>query len=604
MTGVGDENRMSVESCAAESVSDESVSVDSIESAYSGKASWLSATLILLVACVLLGWYCCELNRRLYTHHQPFFDSLSYNEKLFRVMTISRESGFIESLETACFSNNTNCLPFLVAAVIGPIVSPSRMVGVWIQTGLFYLFLLSLFYFLVRIKQVRARSALAGCFVFFGAKCLFLFNGGLSDFRMDLSLYLGFAMTSAWYLTSMAKPTKRHFFLLGIAASICCLFRATAPIYLLFALGPVCLFDLFSKQKRKEKLVGLALAIATVVLFAGWFFVLNIDFLKYYYVDWNTDANAKIPLYDAFHHLSLTRRCVGEPLILMIFCWVAATFWHTFRSGKPVISGARSKVCDWLIPAIRSQEIDWRIAWIGLAPVVMMIARRAGLNPFVTMPCVFGLILFFTLPVLKQLDRLNIRSLTMFCWAIMIVCVGMAGARAWKRHSPDGFDTMTMNNQLIDTMLEDTRERQEKIFTYGVMHLTDLNTSSLYSTLLFDRVDGVPEIDGVTIGGIKIKRIPSFSRPAAADWRNLTGDTDEEKVAGLIEDANSLMDFVILPDKETAKLLVTEAAHNYINRFLVSLREQIANDEDWIKIGSSIRTNESEVVEIYRKIRD
>ena len=70
---------------------------------------WFGASLFLLVACVLTGSYCCELNRRLYQHHQPFYDSLSYNEKLFRVMTISRDSGFVKSLETACFANNT-CL--------------------------------------------------------------------------------------------------------------------------------------------------------------------------------------------------------------------------------------------------------------------------------------------------------------------------------------------------------------------------------------------------------------------------------------------------------------------------------------------------------------
>ncbi len=565
---------------------------------------WFGASLFLLVACVLTGSYCCELNRRLYQHHQPFYDSLSYNEKLFRVMTISRDSGFVKSLETACFANNTNCLPFLIAAAIAPVVSPSRVVGIWIQTGLLYLFLLSLFYFLVRIKRVRARSALAGCLVFLGAKCLFLYNGGLSDFRMDLSLYLGFAMTCTWYLTSMSKPTKKHFLLLGVSASICCLFRATAPIYLVFALAPVCLVDLFSSKERKSKLVGLGLAVATVVLLAGWFFVVNFEFLKFYYVDWNTDANAKIPLAAAMQHLNLTRRSIGEPLILMIVCWLAAAFWHTFDSGKSTTPG-QNAIANWLARALREREIDWRIAWIGMAPVVMMIARRAGLNPFVTMPCVFGLVLFFTLPVLKQIDRLKVRNLTVFCWAIMVICVGMAVSRGYVRHSPNKrFDTMAMNHQLIDTMLADAKERGREKVAFGVMHLTDLDSNTLYSTLLFDRADGTPELDGVTIGEIKIKRIATFAQPAKADWRILRGETDDEKIAGLILDANNRMGYLVLPDKETAVLLETIAAHNYINRYLVKLRERIVQDDSWVKVGPSVRTNEMETVEIYRKSRE
>ncbi|MFK7767117.1 MAG: hypothetical protein AB8B55_07830 [Mariniblastus sp.] len=587
------------------------------------RSAWIGPILVILFACTFLGGYCCELNQRLYTHHQPFYDSLSYNEKLFRVMTISREAGFLESLETACFSNNTNSLPFLVAAAIAPVISPSRLVGIWIQTGLLFLFLISLYYFLVRIKKLQSTTALAGCLTFLGVKCIYLFNGGLSDFRMDLSLYLGFALTSVWYLTSMELPTKRNFLMLGVSASICCLFRATAPIYLVFALAPICFFDLFSNRLRKEKLIGLVLATVTVILLAGWFFILNLEFLKFYYLEWNTDANAKIPLYDAFHHLSLTRRSVGEPMILMLFCWVGAAFWHTFRLGAQPDGSTSSRnestpestygergslernsgIREWLMRAIRDREIDWRIAWIGLAPVVMMIARRAGLNPFVTMPCVFGLVLFFALPALKQMDRLKIRNMTAFCWTIMFACIVMAAARGWVRHSPNGFETMAMNNELIDTMLDDTRGRKKNLLTYGVVHLTDLNSNSLYSTLLFDRADGTPALDGVTIDEIKIKRIATFSQPAATDWRNLPGETDDEKISGLIADANNRIDYLILPDKETAKYLETAANHNFVNRFLVQLRQRIVDDDSWFKVGRSIKTNDEETVEIYRKAR-
>lgn len=548
----------------------------------------------LLIACVLLGFFSCELNRQLYQHHHPFYDSLSYHEKMFRVMTISRDSGFIVSLKTACLQNNTNALPFIIGAAIAPVVSPSRLVGIWIQTGLLYLFLLCLLVYLVKIRELKPTIALSGCLAFLAAKCLFFSNGGLADFRMDLSLYFGFGMTCVWYLTAMARPTKTHFLLLGVSASIACLVRATAPIYLLFSLAPLCAIELIVADKRRQKLFGLVGATIVVIALAGWFFVINFEFLKFYYLVWNTDANAKIPFDEALHHWRLAQRSVGEPLMLLILCW---------GLGLVVVTRRQESIGKWISRAWSSRDIDWRIAWLALSPVVLMVARRAGLNPFVCMPAVFGLVLFFTLPCMSQLDRLSNKRLNQFCWTALLVCLVIAMSRGWKRHTSDGFNTMAAHNQLIDTMLSDAILRSTDQFQYGVMHLTNLNSNSLYSTLLFDRQDASPSLQGVEIDGVQIKRIQTFTRPAAADWRLLKGNTDDEKIAGLLVDANNRIDYLILPDEQTATEVETTVAQNYINRYLVTLRQQIVDDESWVRVGKPIRTDDQEIVEIYRKVR-
>lgn len=548
----------------------------------------------LLIACLLLGFYCGELNKRFYQHHHPFYDSLSYNEKMFRVMTVSRESGFASSLEDACFTNNTNALPFIIGAAIAPIVRPSRIVGIWIQTGLLYLFLLSLLVYLVRIRRVKPTTALAGCLAFLAAKCLFFSNGGLSDFRMDLGLYLGFGMTCVWYLASMARPTISHFLLLGVSASIVCLFRATAPIYLLFSLGPLCAIELIVADKRRQKLMGLVGSTLIVVALAGWFFVINFDFLKYYYVDWNTDANAKIPFHEALGHWKLAQRSVGDPLFLVILCW---------GIGTMLVTREMESIGTWVSRAWSSRDIDWRIGWLAISPVVLMVARRAGLNAFVCMPAVFGLVLFFTLPCISQMDRLADKRLTRFCWIVLIVGMLLVMSSGWRRHTSYGFNTMAAHHQLIDQMLEDAKLQSAKQLRFGVMHLSDLNSSSLYSTLLFDRPDANPNLQSVEIACVEIIRIHTFSRPAATDWRLLKGDTDEDKISLLLVDANSRIDYLILPDEKTAAEVEIRVAQNHINRYLVTLRNQIVENESWVRVGNPVPTDEQETVEIYRKVR-
>ncbi len=548
---------------------------------------------VLLMACLLLGLYCCQLNRQLYQHRSPTYDSLSYNEKLFQVMTISRNEGLDESMEKACFSGNTNCLPFLIAAVIAPLVEPSRMVGVWIQSGLFFLFLASLYYYLSSIRDLSISSSLAGCLVFLAAKCLYFENGGLSDFRMDLSLFLGFGLAAVWYLSSMSRPSDWNFVLLGLSAAICCLFRATAPAYLIFALGPLFLFELLKSENRFEKIRGLAISATLVVVVAGWFYILNFEYLKFYYVDWNTDANAKIPLSEALHHWKLAQRSVGEPILFLLILW-----W----SGITIETWKKQSLFGWYKRAICSFDVDWRIGWLGIAAVVLMVARRAGLNPFVCMPSVFGLILFFTLPCLRQLDVLKDKRLTCICWALLLTSIAASCARGWKRHSPDEFSTMQAHQLVIDTMVENTRARNKTELRYGVVQITNIDSNILYSILIFDRPDSEPNLKTVVIDGVSIRRIQTFARPAALDWEMLAGETDEEKIACMVAEAGTQIDFLIMPDRESAKTIPLKLGHNAINNHLVRIRELIANNESWAPVKSGIQVDEKEFVDIYRNL--
>ncbi len=548
---------------------------------------------ILLLSCYFLGMYCCELNRQLYQHQSPTYDSLSYNEKLFRVMTISRSQGLAESMKDACFSGNTNCLPFVIAAIVAPLVEPSRMVGIWIQTALLLLFLASLFHYLSTIRKLSTSSALAGCIVYLAASCIYFENGGLSDFRMDLSLFFGFGLTAVWYLSSMDRPADWKFVLLGTSATLCCLFRATAPVYLIISFCPLIAVCLFTSSSRATKLRGIVIATTIAVVLSGWFYILNFEYLRYYYVDWNTDANAKLPLSSALKHFKRAHQNVGEPILLLLACWWVGIL---MRVGKT------QSLIGWIGSLIRDRDIDFRIGWLAIAAVSMLVARRAGLNPFVSMPAVFGMVLFLALPCLKQFDKLKDSRLTFFSWVILLICVGIACGRGWHRHAPDDFCRMKANHLVIDTMVNNAQLRNKKELRYGTVQITDFDSNVLYSVLLFDRTNSQPQLDGVIVNGIHVQRLQTFSRPAESDWAQLAGETDEAKISELVSEASAEIDYLIVPDKASAKSIPIKRGSIVINNHLTRIREQIVNNESWALVKSGIQVNKDEFVEIYRNL--
>lgn len=551
---------------------------------------------MLALACWLVGFYCCQLNRQLYQHQSPFYDSLSYYEQLFRVMTLSREQGFSAGFHEASFVTTTVSLPFIIAASIAPIVAPSRAVGSWIQTGLLFLFLISLHSYLTTMRGLRPSTAMLGCLTFLGAGCLYFDNGGLSDFRMDLGLCLTFGITACLFLSARDQPTWWRFGLLGVAAGACCLSRATAPIYLLAALSPIVLLDLLGcsfKQPLlfKVKILGYLFSCLIVLTVAGWFYFLNFDYLYFYYAVWNTDANAGIPWRETMKHPKMVLRCLGDSLPALFLAW---------GLGLAVVSKTTTPPNFSVQPAGKHRTWDWEILWIGIAPIAILMARRAGINPFVGMPAVIGLILFFLIPVLRRLEQHGSKNLHRYMWICLCLCLLVASARGSRRHQQrSNFDLMSAHHRLIDQILADNLPSGRTQICFGVVQLTELNTHSLYSTLLFDRPNADRHLNHVEIEGTEMTRAPIFGVPAVADWQRVFGTTDEEKITYLMQQAELKIDYLVIPDAASAKSLADTYKHNIINRLLVPVREKVLAGA-WQKIPGPVQVNSGQVVEIYR----
>ena len=562
---------------------------------------------ILLLICVLMGFYCSMLNRQLYQHQSPFFDSVSYHQKMYRVMLKTQEVGLLSGLSAACFDSTTVCLPFVLAALLALVCEPDRLVGVWIQVGYLFIFLSSFFYLAVSVKGLKPRTGVFACLAFLCAGCLFYENGGMSDFRMDMILCLMFGTTAMCYLIAMSKPTWWHFVLLGIAGGACCLSRGTAPVYLLITFGPLVFVELIlTAAQRRKKMVGVCLAGAIAAASSLWFYLLNYEYLHFYYCVWNTDANAKLSLWESMGHLKMVRRSIGSPLMLLAVTWFVCLthYWRVQPEEGEEDRGSNLAVgwgrLGWrALEAMKSPSVDLRLLWIGVCPLAMLIGRGAGMNPFVSMPAVIGLIAFVVLPLLHQQERVERKWVAQVFQVSLLICFALAAVRGFDRHNQFAFNQMEAHQAILDNIISDSLERDFKKVKFGTTHISETFTESLMAAMIFDRAGCKPGVGHGVVDGVRFQGIWTFNKPAVANWERVPGDSDQKKLDHLYEEATVIADYLVVPDGPSAKWLEKNRGHNIINLYQTALRERIRSH--WTRVGARIQTSDHEHVEIYRR---
>lgn len=545
---------------------------------------------IVLLGCLALGQYAVALNHRFYRQAEPFFDSMSYHESVHQFMTLSRHQGMLVAIGHAGTSS-TVFMPQLIAALVGPWLTPSRDIGVWIQTGEVALLALSLFYYLHHVRGMRASLALLLLVPVASLRCLYMYNGGLADFRMDLSLAVMFATTAVWYLAATASTKWWHYLACGVCAGITCLFRATAPVYLVVALAPLCLIDLLAAAGRMRRLLGSAIAVVAASAVAGWFFVLNFDHLHYYYLVWNHDALARLPLSESWHHLWFACRHIGLPLLYFTLSLQAAVLagwaWRYFVR--------RDTQFAWR-PLL---ALDWRALWIGLSPAAFLMLKGAGLNSFVSMPSAFGLALFILLPLRQStyasLGRWSFAAVSI----VAAVILWAALAEGWKEHAGPATNAMAAHQQTLEAIVADAQRQHCDTPKYAVCHLFYVNTRSLHNVLLFDLpsqtdAQGLTRYKGVAPLAGKIEQGNDV------EWNNVAGDSDTEKITTLVSMANKDLDYLVLPTEETAEFMQKFVAHHPTNRVGVELRRQMLASGNWEKVSDDLCNRPEEVVAVYR----
>lgn len=549
---------------------------------------WFATAWIVVGLCLAAAAFAVRLNGRFYERNQPFYDSMSYHAQVHRVMTRAAFDGPGPAVAQACRSS-TVCLPFVLAALAGPVVEPSRVVGIAIQSLELVFFIGTLTFYLARVRGLAPATAALAVVPFLLWHCLYDPNGGLSDFRMDLSLALLYATTVLWYLISMETGSVRHFVVLGLSAAAACLFRATAPVYLVLALLPLVSVDLVPASSRPGRLKGLAIAASIAAAGCGWFFVLNYRALHYYYVVWNTDANAKLPFHEAIRHAKFAARHVGLPAALLAGAFPLAWLVDGWVAGRRIR----------LVPPATP---DWRMLWIGIAPVVLLVSRGAGLNPFVNMPAAFGLTMLLMLPVSAWPRRPLTRPAFTCLVLLAAASAAVAATVGWREHFGGTVDSMAAHREVIRRIVDDARTTGRDDVNYATTHSFYLNQDSLESVVLFDipgdrQGQAPPRVEGITL-----RAHSGFAVPAEADWAEVPGGTTQAKLEHMLADADREIDYLAIPDEETSRFLEEHIAHNVINRHALVLRRRLLESGRWEPVAGDIRNGEHEVVRIYRNV--
>ncbi len=550
------------------------------------RRTFFSFLMLFLAACVGLGAYCVQLNHLLYQKHAPFHDSMGYYGRVYNTMTITQaeglQTGLVDSVQ-----NTTVCAPYFIAALLSYVFEPSRAIGVWIQTGEVFLFLCILFYFLTSVRRIRPSISFSICMSLLCLDCIYFTHGGLSDFRMDLSLMLMYGSTCLLGLCAIKKPTWTHFALFGFVAGIACLFRATAPVYLVLAMGPLLLLaTVLSDQKMRMALGTLASGlIATLV--SGWFFISRFDFLHYYYVVWNTDANAKLSLSKSLDHFDFVQEHLGWSFLMFLivvgFTLVILHYWNRSKDrglGRIELSA---------------------MVYIALAPIGFLIARGAGLNPFVSMPTSIGLfILLATILAHLANEKWSVRRIC-FLNLVLVACIIGSASRGYFKHANPKVAEMDRHKQLLRWVIEDAKASGFDRVRVECQQLTDFNTSSLMSTLQFDMNCQPGEQGALVCDGIAF--LPSarlYTLPAVADWKMVEGESDREKVLNLSNSANGWLDYLIVVDNPADRLFQKRFGKIVVNQKAASLRLELMRLGNWKQVGSTLKAEHGYLIRAFR----
>ena len=553
--------------------------------------------IVLAATCFGLAFYFCSLQTTYYQHYQPFFDSLSYYNEIHRVMTTGQNDGVAAALDHAVSSRSTVFLPKMIAALASSVFAPSRNFSVWLQTTQLFVLMGSLLYYYRRVHQTSPWHSLFLVMPLFLVSFMYERHGGVSDFRMDLSLYFTYTAACVWYLIATHTLQMKHFLILGVVIAAACLFRATAPVYLALALGPPALFQLWKSQQRRQLFKGFATVVVTVLAGSLWFFVINFELLHHYYFVWNTDANAKLPLSQSWMHIKFAVRHLGAAFWYWCLLMNGLLLWVVVSSNqgeKTLVA----KVGRYFKESLASTNLI--LLWFAAAPLAMLVLRGAGLNPYVCLPAVGGIYLFLLDPIAKLKLLNQHRSGRTISVCLLAIGLAIILNDGFRHHQKGNNYSMAAHKKIISTMLTDANEQGLASATFDSSHVYYMHTWSLASSLRFDIPQATFEDNKILVDGLVVRPRAVFSRcVATADWNVIKGST-AEKLDSLVSRASQELDYLLMPVGESVEFMQSEVTQNVINRHQRYICDAIKADADWEPVGSPVKNRAHEMVQLYR----
>jgi hypothetical protein len=371
-------------------------------------------------------------------------------------------------------------------------------------------------------------------------------------------------------------------------AGLTCLARATSPVYLVLVFGPLMIADAVEQRASLKGLLrAYAIAALSLVALAGWFYAANLEYLYYYYFVWNSDANAHLPLGQSFGHARLLFvQNIGRPQMLFLgFSLVLGAIWQ-LRLGRPL----------W-------KNINWRALWCGVAPLAFLVLRGTGLNPFVSMICASGFLVFCEapwVPIYARRPRWMEAALIMGSVGVTLT----TAATGIAYHTDDRFVWSWIPRSaaiaaIDDQLMADLARRPPASYSYSLVHLGSMNSDVVLSSLVFDRhldfgTNGTVSNGHWTLGPFGAAQTVSTE----VQWEAVPGASDADKLNGLARSLLQESDYLLLPTPNS--VLPTQV---YINAYSLRLRQLVLNSGQLTPLGGAIAVAPGESVEWYRNDR-
>ena len=264
------------------------------------------------------------------------------------------------------------------------------------------------------------------------------------------------------------------------------------------------------------------------------------------------------------------------------------------RGHETIIQTTRRVTRD----AIRSTEM--RFVWLATAPLALLILSGAGLNPFVCLPAVFGILMWLIHPLVTNQQLVKNRQALIVATVLSVACFGLAAKDGWKRHRPGEFNSMEAHKLAVENLTRDAVQTGVSRVNFDTLHVYYLNSSSLLSTIRFDMPGTRFENRNVFINDVQVSQQTTFSGVVAqANWDALAGN-ETEKLDGLFQAAERELDYVIIPDLKTIEFIEDKISHNIINRHQRYLRERFLSSDTWVAVSPVIVNGKNERVQIFR----
>jgi hypothetical protein len=324
------------------------------------------------------------------------------------------------------------------------------------------------------------------------------------------------------------------------------------------------------------------------------YFLTHFAYLYYYYAQWNQDANAQLSWGASMAHARFGFEHLGWAMAIAGACFFAAVLWDNRAS-------------------LRIAEVDWKLLYMGSAPVLFLILRGAGLNPFVSMPAVFGWIMFLIAPL--RGNGLVLRS----GWSnragllLLGACLWNVGGAAGQVGYPE--TRMSALRQGIDWMTEDARQKRLPQADFVSFHNWNYHPSFIRNVLINEYGYRPSRLVLVSPEGIRWQSSRNWKHQqgtleglvtasVALVWQEeVPGDTDDEKIDWMVTTAGKDIDYVFLPDDKTIDFMEKYIAANFINTKVRAIKKRLLDTGDWEKLGTPLAITDFERVQLYTKRR-